>query len=153
MCEPSASISSLKTTLSQHHDEPVFAEAWQARAFALALKLSERGHFTQSEWTMALARQLREVAERGEADDGSHYYDHWLAALEALVIEKAMATRVSLETRKEEWRDAYLRTPHGRPVELRAKSRATLDDGHDPAAARTPADDRLTVVLDGKVGR
>jgi nitrile hydratase accessory protein len=128
MCEPSASISSLKTTLSQHHDEPVFAEAWQARAFALALKLSERGHFTQSEWTMALARQLRHVADLGEPDDGSHYYEHWLAALEALLIEKEMTSRASLATRKEEWREAYLRTPHGKPVELRAETRAAMDE-------------------------
>ena len=91
-------------------DEPVFAEAWQARTFALMLKLSERGHFTRSEWTLALARQLR---------DDSHYYEHCLAALETLVIEKAMTTRASLDVRKEEWRDAYLRTPHGKPVELR----------------------------------
>lgn len=105
--------------MSQTHEEPVFAEAWQARAFALALKLSERGHFTQSEWTIALARQLRDVAQRGETDDGSHYYDHWLAALERLVIEKAMATRASLDARKEEWREAYVRTPHGKPVELK----------------------------------
>jgi nitrile hydratase accessory protein len=119
MCEPAASISSSKTTLSQHHDEPVFAEAWQARAFALALKLSERGHFTRNEWTLALARQLRRAADLGEPDDGSHYYDHWLAALETLVMEKAMTTRASLDSRKEEWRDAYLRTPHGKPVELK----------------------------------
>lgn len=120
ICEPSGtSLIFGKTPLSQPHDEPVFAEAWQARAFALALKLSERGYFTQNEWTMALARQLRGVAERGETDDGSLYYHHWLAALETLVIEKAMTTRTSLDTRKEEWRDAYLRTPHGKPVELK----------------------------------
>jgi nitrile hydratase accessory protein len=105
--------------LSRPHDEPVFAEAWQARAFALALKLSERGHFTRNEWTLALARQLRRAADLGEPDDGSHYYDHWLAALETLVMEKAMTTRASLDSRKEEWRDAYLRTPHGKPVELK----------------------------------
>jgi nitrile hydratase accessory protein len=108
--------------LSQPHEEPVFAEAWQARAFALVLKLSERGHFTQGEWTVALARQLRNVVEGGETDDGTHYYDHWLAALEALVIEKAMTTRASLDTRKEEWKDAYLQTPHGKPVELKRPS-------------------------------
>lgn len=118
--------------MSQPHDEPVFAQAWQARAFALALKLSERGHFTQSEWTTALARQLRNVADRGEPDDGSHYYEHWLAALEALVIEKAMTTKASLDTRKEEWRDAYLRTPHGKPVELQAKSLTGTDDLVEP---------------------
>ena len=34
---------------------PVFAEPWQAQAFALAVKLSEQGHFTWKEWAGALA--------------------------------------------------------------------------------------------------
>ena len=98
--------------------EPVFAEAWQARAFALVMKLSERAHFTQKEWTMALARELQDAADHGHADDGTHYYEHWLAALEALTIGKGLTSRASLESRKEAWRNAYLRTPHGKPVEL-----------------------------------
>ncbi len=28
---------------------PVFAEPWQAQAFALAVKLSEQGHFTSTD--------------------------------------------------------------------------------------------------------
>ena len=96
----------------------MFAEAWQARAFALVLKLSERKHFTQGEWTAALARELQNAASRGEVDDGTHYYEHWLAALEALAVEKGLASPASLDSRKLAWRDAYLRTPHGEPVEL-----------------------------------
>src|SRR5436190_12475375 len=34
---------------------PVFAEPWQAQAFALAVKLSEQGHFTWKEWAQGLA--------------------------------------------------------------------------------------------------
>ena len=64
---------------------PVFAEPWQAQAFALAVKLSEQGHFTWKEWAAALADELKAAADRGEPDDGSHYYEHWLAALERLV--------------------------------------------------------------------
>jgi len=30
------------------------------------------------------------AAERGEPDDGSRYYEHWLAALERLVIKKGL---------------------------------------------------------------
>ena len=37
---------------------PVFAEPWQAQAFALAVKLSEAGYFTWKEWTSALAHDL-----------------------------------------------------------------------------------------------
>jgi len=98
--------------------EPVFAEAWQARAFALMLKLSEREHFTPKEWTRALARELQNTVQRGEPDDGSHYYEYWLTALEALVIEKGLTSPASLHERKEAWRRAYLSTPHGKPVEL-----------------------------------
>lgn len=98
--------------------EPVFAEAWQARAFALVMKLSERKHFTQKEWTAALARELQSAASGGAADDGTHYYEHWLAALEALAIEKGLTSHAALDSRKLAWTNAYLRTPHGQPVEL-----------------------------------
>lgn len=93
--------------------EPIFAEAWQARAFALAIKLGEHGHFSSSEWSAALSGQVA-------GDDGSRYYEHWLAALEKLVVDKGLADRNALEARKEAWRDAYLHTPHGQPVSLPA---------------------------------
>lgn len=97
---------------------PVFAEPWQAQAFALAVKLSEQGHFTWKEWAEALARELKAAADLGEPDDGSHYYEHWLAALERLVTEKGLAGPAALLDRKEAWADAYRHTPHGKPVEL-----------------------------------
>ena len=101
---------------------PVFAEPWQAQAFALAVKLSEQGHFTWKEWATALAAELKAAADRGEPDDGSHYYDHWLAALERLLTARGLTDPASLLNRKEAWADAYRHTPHGKPVELRAPS-------------------------------
>ena len=97
---------------------PVFAEPWQAQAFALAVKLSEQGHFTWKEWAAALADELKAAAGRGEPDDGSHYYDHWLAALERLVTAKGLSDPAAMLARKEAWADAYRHTPHGKPVEL-----------------------------------
>jgi nitrile hydratase accessory protein len=91
----------------------VFAEPWQAQAFALAVKLSEQGYFTWTEWSAALAEELKTAN-----DDGSHYYDHWLTALERLVAAKGLADRPALLARKEAWAEAYRRTPHGKPVEL-----------------------------------
>jgi nitrile hydratase accessory protein len=96
----------------------VFAEPWQAQAFALTVKLSEQGHFTWKEWAAALAEELQSAASRGEPDDGSRYYEHWLAALERLVAAKGLAEPGALTLRKEAWTDAYRNTPHGRPVEL-----------------------------------
>jgi nitrile hydratase accessory protein len=99
-------------------DEPVFAEPWQAHAFALAVKLSEAGFFTWSEWSAALAAELAEASRRGDVDDGSRYYEYWLAALERLVTAKDLVAQLSLLTRKKEWAEAYRRTPHGSPVTL-----------------------------------
>jgi len=100
-------------------DGPVFAEPWQAQAFALAVKLSEAGYFTWREWAATLASELKDAADRGEPDDGSHYYEHWLAVLERLVTSKGLTDRAALLERKEAWADAYRHTPHGKPVELR----------------------------------
>jgi nitrile hydratase accessory protein len=100
---------------------PVFAEPWQAQAFALAVKLSEAGHFTWKEWAAALADEIRAAADRGDADDGSRYYEYWLAALERLVTSKGLTDSTALLDKKEAWADAYRHTPHGTPVELRTK--------------------------------
>jgi nitrile hydratase accessory protein len=101
---------------------PVFAEPWEAQAFALAVKLSEQGHFTWKEWGAALADELKAAASRGEPDDGSRYYQHWLAALERLVSAKGLSDPAALLARKEAWAEAYRHTPHGKPVELGAGS-------------------------------
>ena len=115
---------------------PVFAEPWEAQAFALAVKLSEQGHFTWKEWASALADELKAAAGRGEPDDGSHYYHHWLAALERLVMAKGLADRATLETRKEAWAEAYRHTPHGKPVELAADSKMAMGTAADELAAQ-----------------
>ncbi len=104
---------------------PVFAEPWEAQAFALAVKLSEQGRFTWKEWAVALADELKAAASRGEPDDGSRYYHHWLAALERLVTAKGLADPAALLARKEAWAEAYRRTSHGKPVELDAGSGGT----------------------------
>jgi nitrile hydratase accessory protein len=103
---------------------PVFAEPWQAQAFALAVRLSEQRHFTWKEWAEALAAELKAAADRGEPDDGSHYYEHWLSTLERLVTAKGLTDTAALAARKEAWADAYRHTPHGKPVELGAGSAA-----------------------------
>jgi nitrile hydratase accessory protein len=99
---------------------PVFAEPWQAQAFAMAVKLSEQGHFTWKEWARTLAEELKAAADRGEPDDGTRYYHHWLTALERLVTAKKISDPTELLARKEAWADAYRHTPHGKPVELGA---------------------------------
>ena len=104
--------------LPRDEDRPVFAEPWQAQAFALAVRLSAQGHFTWKEWAAALTEELKADAERGEPDDGSRYYHCWLTALERVVIAKRLSDAAALLARKHAWADTYRRTPHGKPVEL-----------------------------------
>jgi nitrile hydratase accessory protein len=99
-------------------ERPVFAEPWEAEAFALAVKLSEQGYFTWKEWAATLADELKTATDRGEIDDGSHYYHYWLAALEKLVTVKGLTDQEAMEKCKEAWADAYRHTPHGEPVQL-----------------------------------
>ena len=110
--------------LPRDEQGPVFAEPWEAQAFALAVKLAEQGHFTWKEWTAMLADEIRAAAGRGEPDDGSRYYHSWLAALERLVAVKGLCEPGALLARKEAWADAYRHTPHGKPVELASATRS-----------------------------
>ena len=102
----------------RNEDGPVFAEPWQASAFALAVSLSRAGHFTWKEWAAALAQELKASAARGEVADGSLYYHCWLTTLERLVVAKGLSDPAALLKCKDAWADAYRRTPHGKPVEL-----------------------------------
>ncbi len=98
--------------------EPVFTEPWQAQAFALAVQLSAEGYFTWKEWAAVLADELKAAVERGETDDGSHYYNYWLATLERLAIAKGLADSTAMAKCKEAWTNAYRHSPHGQPVTL-----------------------------------
>ena len=97
---------------------PVFSEPWEAQAFALAVKLHEAGCFTWKEWSETLGAELAEAAGQGRPDDGTRYYEHWLAALERLVTAKGLLAPGMLRLRKGEWERAYRNTPHGKPVSL-----------------------------------
>lgn len=99
---------------------PVFAAPWQAHVFALTVQLSGAGHFAWTEWADALGTELRQAAERGEPDDGSHYYEHWLVALECLMTAKGLADGATLQALKAAWAEAHRTTPHGQPVVLKA---------------------------------
>jgi len=110
--------------IPQAKDGPVFAEPWQAEAFALVLKLVEDGRFTWSEWAAALgaeiahARDAAGAPDPAEVADGSAYYTCWLAALEGLTLSKRLVAEAELAARKDAWAEAYRRTPHGQAVRL-----------------------------------
>ncbi|MGA7871521.1 MAG: nitrile hydratase accessory protein [Candidatus Binatus sp.] len=74
----------------------VFSAPWEARAFAIALKLSESGHFTWDEFRDRLIAEVR-ASDRIRARDGTsdhgEYYEHFLRALEHIVEEKRIVVQ------------------------------------------------------------
>jgi nitrile hydratase accessory protein len=102
-------------------DGPVFRAPWEAQAFAMALALHRRGLFTWPEWARALADEINAAQIRGDPDLGDTYYCHWLNALERIVAAKGAGSRVELLRYRHAWEHASHRTPHGRPIELKAE--------------------------------
>ena len=68
-------------------DEPVFDEPWQARIFAIVRAMHQDGRYAWREFQLLL---IDEIGSRG-AEDGSDYYERWLAAAERLVIARGMS--------------------------------------------------------------
>ena len=106
--------------LAPTDDEPTFDEPWQADAFAITQALLEAGVVTDEEWMSALAAAISAHQQAGDPDLGDTYYEHWLAALEAICTVKGLTSTDEVGARAEQWRRAYLNTPHGHPVELGA---------------------------------
>jgi len=105
--------------LPRDRDGPVFGTPWQAQAFALTLSLHEKGVFSWPEWAAALSSQIKSAQASGDPDTGETYYQHWLNALERLVIAKEIATGDSLRALEQAWDVAARSTPHGQPITLR----------------------------------
>src|SRR3989441_4529507 len=99
---PDADLAALPA-LPRDDAGPTFGAPWEAQAFAMTLSLYEQGAFTWREWSEALAVELADAVSRGEPDDGTHYYEHWLAALEKLIAAKNVIPHDELERRVDEW--------------------------------------------------
>ena len=101
----------------------VFSEPWQAQAFALTLRLHERGVFAWTEWAQYLSQAIREAQQQGDPDLGDTYYTHWVSALERLMVDKGIAPPMALAGLRQAWRNAAEMTPHGASVTLGAAAR------------------------------
>ncbi|MCJ2083532.1 nitrile hydratase accessory protein [Methylobacterium sp. J-090] len=102
--------------------DTVFAEPWEAQAFALVVSLHDRGLFGWSEWAQALGAHTRQT---GRAAD----YAAWLATLEGLLSARAVVTPELLAERRAAFARAAAATPHGEPILLTNDPQATALPG------------------------
>ncbi len=128
VCEiPSPLASSIGLPTSPEGD-PIFPEPWAAEAFALTVHLHDKELFSWNEWAQALSA---EVHRPGRAEDGSDYFDCWVAALSGLLVMKGVADAQTILDLQQSWQRAAEATPHGTPIELENDplTRATIQTG------------------------
>ena len=98
--------------------EPVFAEPWQAVAFATVVQLNHAGVFTWADWVAPFSRIVSRDPQRADEDSDTAYYRQWLTALEHMLAERGVLSPCDIAETGEHWRRSYLHTPHGQPVTL-----------------------------------
>jgi len=77
-----------------------FSAPWEARAFAMAARLSESGICTWDEFRRHLIVEIDKgdkVRAHGWVEDGDGYYTYFLRALENLLREKNLVDASALE--------------------------------------------------------
>ena len=82
-----------------------FSAPWEARAFAMAVRLSESRICSWEEFRRHLIEQIGKadkVRAHGWVDDGAGYYTHFLSALENLLREKAIVDSTALAVKMRE---------------------------------------------------
>jgi nitrile hydratase accessory protein len=104
-----------------------FREPWQGKAFAMVVLLHRQGRFEWDEWVRVLGAEVAAAPQQPGEDPDAAYHRQFLAALERIVAALGIANPDDQRRRKEDWRRAYLNTPHGHAVELAA---ARPSEGH-----------------------
>jgi nitrile hydratase accessory protein len=81
--------------------ERVFAEPWEARAFAIVVELLRAGHFSWSEWVECFSVQVAAAnAAEAHGQPANSYYQQWLDAAESLLAAKGLASREQLAAKR-----------------------------------------------------
>jgi nitrile hydratase len=89
-----------KTALPRQSGELVFQDPWEGEAFAMAVALCEQGLYPWSDFRDHLVAQIAAAEQKETPPESSPtYYEHWLAAFEALLIEKQILTKEKIDAR------------------------------------------------------
>lgn len=103
----------------RHRDgEPVFSEQWHAQVIALVELLIADGKIEAEDWSQTLGAELDQQVTDTSMDNDAIYYSAFLSALEQILNRSQFALQAEVDRREQDWRNAYLNTPHGKPVAL-----------------------------------
>jgi nitrile hydratase accessory protein len=91
----------LSKALPINVDAVTFAQPWEARAFALVVKLADSGYFTWAEWVECFSKEVAAAtAAEAAGAPAKTYYEEWLSAAENLMVAKGAASREQLAAHK-----------------------------------------------------
>jgi nitrile hydratase accessory protein len=96
-----ATLSELLADKAVDSDQP-FSAPWEARAFAIAVRLSEQGVCTWEEFRRHLINEIGRADKahaNGWIEPGDGYYTHFLEALEKLLRKKGICDGAALDAK------------------------------------------------------
>jgi nitrile hydratase accessory protein len=95
--EPGSDSAARDASLPVGSDDAAFAEPWEAKAFAIVVKLTEAGHFTWSEWVAYFSKEVAAATAAEQAGERPKtYYEQWLDAAERIMIDKGVTSKEQL---------------------------------------------------------
>jgi nitrile hydratase accessory protein len=102
MAAPDPHIAAIdeQVALPRKNGELVFEAPWEARAFGLAVALSEAGMYPWRDFSQGLAAETAAVEQQGAP---ASYYERWLETLEKLAIARGLVSLDELDARTAEY--------------------------------------------------
>jgi len=98
--------------LPRRNGELVFEAPWESRAFGVAVALHDAGAIDFERFRAFL---VAEIAEHENDAYGGAYYEHWLDALQHVVLEQGVVSEAELDARAvaiaHEWAHDHDREP------------------------------------------
>lgn len=114
----------------------VFDEPWHAQAFSVLVALHRTGRFEWKHWAEVFSNIIKQAPALPGESPNQTYYRQWVSALEEMVIRLDLMEVTEITGREQEWRQAYLNTPHGQAVQLmNATCRPTQSHVHPTRGA------------------
>lgn len=91
------------TSLPRSNGELLFEAPWESRTFGLAAALADQSVFSWKDFQASLIAAIGKHERGAVASEPYRYYEHWLAALEALVVEHGLVAPQDIDRRVAEF--------------------------------------------------
>ena len=136
--------------LREGEDVP-FKSTWEAEAFAIANLLIKADYVSREEWMNRMNQAILKAQAEGDPDRGDTYFNHWMDALEGLLIDRGEFTAEDHHEQLRLWSLAVKNTPHGVAISLEYAQEGeghSHSHDHEPHVMRLEPLSTLTEDLD-----